>query len=144
MLNKNLKICDFSRKGNLIRFAFTMSSNYTGDDWDDTPYEFNAGSVYEEYIQGFADFAVPFTFKVLEPSSDFYYSGSPYCKNDMKENRCPCLLILTSEDQKKLKHEFKINVGNKNVQHIYFNMTYEELKKDLLKLGCIEVAAVRL
>ena len=47
------KIIDFERKGNIVRFYLgdvNNSNGYYGDDWDDVPYEHNAGKVYEQYV----------------------------------------------------------------------------------------------
>lgn len=44
-----MKIIDFERKGNLVRFYLGDDDlhDWSGDDWNDTPYEYNAGQVYE-------------------------------------------------------------------------------------------------
>ena len=41
-----MKIVDFKKEGNIVRFYLgeTINGIY-GDDWDDTPYEHNAGEV---------------------------------------------------------------------------------------------------
>lgn len=45
-----MKIIDFERKGNLVRFYLGDDDleEWYGDDWNDTPYEHNAGQVYDE------------------------------------------------------------------------------------------------
>lgn len=47
------KVIDYDKKGNLVRFYLgDIDLGYwTGDDWDDAPYEHNAGMIYEEYVR---------------------------------------------------------------------------------------------
>ena len=90
---KDMKIIDFEKKGNTVRFALAnRDDDYWGDDWDDSPYEDNAGPVYERFVDGYADFGFGFSVSVLEPSQA--YSGS-YSKQDMKEKKIPCLIIAS-------------------------------------------------
>ena len=51
-----MKIIDFDIKGNVIKFYLGQDNdmNYHGDDWDDVPYEHNAGEVYSEFVEGYA------------------------------------------------------------------------------------------
>ena len=42
-----MKLIDFERKGNLVRLYLGDDANFTGDDWDDYPYEHNASLVYD-------------------------------------------------------------------------------------------------
>lgn len=112
-----MKIIDFARKGNVIRFylgektadygwtdgvaykAFDRcsaskiySDTYYGDDWDDRPYEHNAGEVYERFIKGYTDLKVPFDCLVLEPCDGTI--NSSYSKNDMVARKIPCIIIV--------------------------------------------------
>ena len=45
----------------MVRFYLGKDTleKYYGDDWNDTPYECNAGTVYDEYISGTADLVFP-------------------------------------------------------------------------------------
>ena len=92
-----MKIIDFEAKGNVIRFWLGRidCDDYYGDDWDDIPYEHNAGTVYDEFISDYIDYVFPFSALVLEPAGDWHYNGnSPYCKDDMKNRRCPCIVVV--------------------------------------------------
>lgn len=87
-----MKIIDFERKGNLVRFYLGDDDlvEWYGDDWDDTPYEHNAERVYDEYIKGYCDMMFPFDDLVLEPCSGTCDSG--WCKDDMvAQKKCPVL-----------------------------------------------------
>ena len=94
------QIIDFELKGNCVRFyTGNAKEEYWGDDWDDRPYEHNAGAVYGQYTDGYVDVVFPFDAIVLEPQDDWSYNGnSPYSKADM-QNRCvPCIAALLPED----------------------------------------------
>lgn len=91
-----MKIIDFDVKGNTIRFYLGEDDcfDYHGDDWNDTPYEHNAGIVYKRYCVGFADIYVDFELDVLTPASDWHYNGnSPFNKEDFKYKKIPCVVI---------------------------------------------------
>jgi hypothetical protein len=95
-----MKIIDFERKGNVVRFYLGEDNlaGWYGDDWNDAPYEHNAGLVYDEYIKGTKDIAFPFDTLVLEPQDDWHNCGnSAYCKNDMIARRVPCLIVVPTE-----------------------------------------------
>ena len=83
---RNMKIIDFARKGNLVRFFLGADDclDYTGDDWNDAPYDCNAENVYEEYVTGYRDIGFQFDSLVLEPCDGFL--NTPYSKDDMKYN----------------------------------------------------------
>lgn len=112
-----MKIIDFEKKGNVVRFYLGEKTegwgwtnpeykdytgktpdwlkpvdSYYGDDWDDTPYECNAGPVYDEFIKGHKDIAFDFDDLVLEPCDGEY--SSPWCKDDMVARRVPCIIVV--------------------------------------------------
>lgn len=89
-----MKIIDFERKGNLVRFYLGKDkvSDYTGDGWRKRPYCDEAGPVSEKYISGLAEIVFPFDTLVLEPCS-----GDPNCafsKEDMKLGKTPCVIAV--------------------------------------------------
>lgn len=63
--------------GSCVRFYLGKDddTDYHGDDWNDRPYDCNAGTVYKEYITGYADLAFPLDSLVLEPCD-----GVTYCR----------------------------------------------------------------
>lgn len=89
-----MKIIDFARKGNLVRFFLGADDcvDYTGDDWNDAPYDCNAENVYEEYVTGYRDIGFPFDSLVLEPCNGFL--NTPYSKDDMKYRAVPCIVVV--------------------------------------------------
>ena len=93
-----MQIIDFERKGNIVRFYLGKNGEQWGDDWDDTPYECNAGTVYDEHVKGKRDIAFPFDCIVLEPQDGAWMrSGSDCCKEDMIKRRVPCIVVVPPE-----------------------------------------------
>ena len=92
-----MKIIDFERKGNVVRFYLGKDDleDWHGDDWDDAPYEYNAGRVYDEFISGHIDIAFPYSADVLEPRDGCV--NSPFCKDDMKARRVPCIIVVPED-----------------------------------------------
>lgn len=129
------KIIDLDRKGNLVRFYLGADNctDYWGDDWNDAPYDCNAGTVYDEYVKAVIDIAFPFDSLVLEPSSNWEGSNRNWSKEDMK-NRCvPCLIVVPKE----LTDKFYITsfdhwVVFDKVKRIYFGDPEEVLHNDYI------------
>lgn len=126
-MKEGLQIIDFRKKGNLIRFYIGDASNdYYGDDWNDRPYEHNAGTVYDRFISKYMDVAFSAGYCVLEPADDWRYRGnSPFCKDDMKEGKCPCLIVL-KDNFGWGDGSFSDNIGNKNTFSVYFGDDFNE------------------
>lgn len=116
-----MKIIDFKRKGNVVRFYLgektpewgwtnpdykdytgetpewlKPSDTYYGDDWNDIPYEHNAGEVYDEFIKGYRDIAFDFDSFVIEAAQDYgrFNGNTCYCKDDMVARKVPCLIVV--------------------------------------------------
>ena len=115
-----MKIIDFKRKGNVIRFFLgektkdwgwtrpdykdytgktpdwlKPSDIYYGDDWNDRPYEHNAGQVYDEFVRSHLDVNCKYDDLVLEPCSGEL--NSSYSKDDMRDRKVPCIIIVPKE-----------------------------------------------
>ena len=106
-----MKIGDIKRNGNVVRFFLVADkcTDYTGDDWDDRPYEHNAGPIYDEYVTGHIDIAFSLDYCLKEAADN--YVNSPYRKNDFKKNRAvPLTLYKVDEDG----HETEIMDFNYN------------------------------
>ena len=99
-----MKIIDFDIKGNVIKFYLGQDNdmNYHGDDWDDVPYEHNAGEVYSEFVEGYAYVYLEYELNIV--TADQWYDNSPYCKNDFKRKRLPCVCVV--DEAEKLLHKF--------------------------------------
>lgn len=116
-----MKIIDFERKGNVVRFYLGADDcfDYWGDDWDDAPYNCNAGQVYDRYIIGHKDVYFPFDSLVLEPESNRYNS---WCtKEDMKKRKIPCIIVVPKEIHEDTWNDsFSQFVGADGIQRFYF------------------------
>ena len=116
-------------RGNVVRFYLGNDDceNYWGDDWDDAPYEHNAGSVSDEFVIGVRDLYFPFDSLVLEPCSGAY--NSSYSKEDMKKRRVPCIIVVPKEvyEGEWYRFEFEYWLGTDGIQKFYFGdqMTVE-------------------
>ena len=111
-----MNIIDFEKRGNVVRFYLGEKTEewgwvnpnykdyngdtpdwlkpkdrYYGDDWNDVPYECNAGSVYGEFIKGYKDISFPFDYIVLEPCDT---DKTLWCKDDMADRRVPCIVVI--------------------------------------------------
>ena len=129
-----MKIIDFEKYGNVMRFYLgqDICTDYHGDDWDDQPYEHNAGIVYPSYRIAFAEIAVPLIVQTHQASEDYHYHGnSPFCKNDFKTKLAPCLIItgiLGKEYSELLGYK-----GKEKLLAIYFGDDYDTVKDSLIK-----------
>jgi len=119
-----MKIIDFEKKGNVIHFYLGKNDleKWWGDDWDDTPYEHNAGEVYDKYVEAWVDIVFPFNWEVCEPADDWNYNGnSPYCKDDFKARQAPCIIAIPPEVVK--EHwdvQYSTHVGDERCIKFYF------------------------
>ena len=88
-----MKIIDFERRGNVVRFYLGKDtlSDFGGDGWNKIPYE-RAEMVEQDYISGVADIAFPFDAFVLEPKCG--EEASSYSKEDMKRGIVPCIIVV--------------------------------------------------
>lgn len=97
IINEN-KIIDWEKKGNQVRFYLGEDSlkKWNGDDWDDAPYEHNAGTVYDEYIKDERDITFDFDDLVFEPADG--KDNSEYCKEDFLKKKAPIIVVLKKKD----------------------------------------------
>ncbi len=133
-----MKIIDFEKRGNVIRFYCGKDNcdDYWGDDWNDRPYEHNAERVYSEYIEEYIDVAVDMDYHVMEPADDWRYNNNtPFSKEDMKKRSVPCIIVVP-EDDSYVSEEFNRYAVSDNVDKIYFGDSIEKLNKyTILKRG---------
>ena len=133
-----MKIIDFEKRGNVIRFYCGKDNcdDYWGDDWNDRPYEHNAERVYSEYIEEYIDVAVDIDYHVMEPADDWRYNNNtPFSKEDMKKRSVPCIIVVP-EDDSYVSEEFNRYAVSDNVDKIYFGDSIEKLNKyTILKRG---------
>lgn len=120
-----MKIIDFEKSGNVVRFYYGEDdlSEWHGDDWNDTPYEHNAGEVYDEFVSGWFDVAWDAAWLVLEPCDGT--CNSRYCKDDMREQKVPCI-VVAKPDESDYFADFARYVADLNAYKIYFGEVVEK------------------
>lgn len=97
-----MKIIGWERKGNVVAFYFGNDDleDWSGDDWDNTPYEHNASTIPLWGAKAVAEVAFDVETSVLEPKDDYHYNrNSPFSMNDFKERRAPFLIIDPTGDE---------------------------------------------
>lgn len=149
-----MKIIDFDRKGNTVRFYLGEHTNdwgwvnkdylrngeksdwvkpeekYYGDDWSDTPYEHNAGTVYDYFVKGTKDIAFNFDDLVLEPCDGAYYN-SDYSKDDMVDRKIPCIIVVPKDavgDSWEDSFDYWNQIDDPRIKKYYFGDTLEKDK----------------
>lgn len=117
-----MKIIDFEKRGNLVRFYLGADDlkEWWGDDWNDRPYEYNAGRVSEEYVSGYRDVVFPFDDLVIEPREGTI--NSEWSKEDMQERNVPCIIVVPKEiaDTDWYGQDFAHWVAHDGVRKYYF------------------------
>lgn len=153
-------IIDFAHKGSVIRFTLgrwtpewgwfnpdhvdppgtgvkrEFIDHYYGDDWDDIPYECNAGEVYDEFVYGHIDLAVPYGWKVIEPCAG--ECSSRWCKDDMADRKVPCLLLVPEQlinNDNRYDEDFSSWIGVDGVIRVYFGDPAEAVEALSRALG---------
>lgn len=93
-----MKIIDCDVKGNVVRLHLGDDdlADWGGDDWNDRPYDCNAGPVEDRYVSAVMDVAVPWRFGVLEPKDERV--NCEFSRDDMKARRVPMLLVAHPDD----------------------------------------------
>ena len=98
-----MKIIDFELLGNVVKFYLGKDDlqRFYGDDWDDAPYDCNAGEVYDEFVSGVREIAFPSSWVLLEPKDDsrYYRESCPFCKDDFFARKVPCVIAVKIKDE---------------------------------------------
>ena len=130
-----MKIIDFYIKGNQVKFYVGADNckDYWGDDWDDRPYEHNAGSVYDDFVLGYFVKNFDFDDIVTEPANGAYYGNSHYSKEDMKNRKVPCVCVLPKEFVEPYTYydSFYDIVTNENSIKYFFGDKVDETKEEI-------------
>lgn len=115
-----MQIIDFEKKGNVVRFYLGDATlPYWGDDWNDAPYEHNAGLVSDKYIKGHKDIAFDFDALVLEPCNGEW--NSSWSKEDMQKRKVPCIIVVPKETiNDSWQDSFNYWVSHDDIKKYYF------------------------
>lgn len=143
---KNLMLIDFHKPEhdlNQIELYYGLEkvNGYCGDNWDETPYEEEAGKVYEAYLQKTTHYKLT-NCVALQPS-DTDKENSGWCKNDLKEKLTPCLLLVPKRVfweyygfdinyiDNPLTVTYDMMIGHPQTVKIYYGDTEEEVTKKI-------------
>lgn len=88
------KIIDFEIRGCAIKLYIGECDDWGGDDWDDAPYEHNAGTVYDRYVTEEIVLHLKYDGCYIYEPSDCSGLNSRYSKDDMKAHRVPMFVVL--------------------------------------------------
>ena len=126
-MNDTLQIIDFQRKGNVIKLYLGKNGEQWGDDWNDRPYDSNAGVVYDEYVKDTVEISIEFDSDVLEPCDGEL--NCHYSKEDMINRVVPCFIIVPQSV--KAGHWFDENFYHwcsaDGILRVYFGDTLNDL-----------------
>ena len=88
-----MKIIDWERRGNVVRFVLgdDQLTDWWGDDWNDAPWDCNAGAVYREFVRGHVDLAFAFDAEIHEAGHDEF--NTRWTKDHMVARHVPFLTI---------------------------------------------------
>ncbi|MBO5940679.1 MAG: hypothetical protein J6R18_05755 [Kiritimatiellae bacterium] len=125
-----MKVLDIERKGNVVRFYLGADDleKWWGDDWNDSPYELNAGTVYEQFVLTDADAVFPFDVELIDAHRVLRAGETVWChdkpKNYYAETGEPFLYA-------DLKNEWLMQVASKetlpeSVRPFWLGMPWEE------------------
>jgi len=120
------EIIDFEVRGNVVRFFTGRNGEQWGDDWNDAPYEYNAGRAYEEFVTGHFDVPFPFNWGVYQPSDG--EMNSPYSKEHMRARQVPCIVVIRA-DAVPCDYGFRSAVVMDGAIRIYFGDTEEKVRE---------------
>lgn len=131
-MNETLYIIDISICGNIIKLFLSRTKNKDiwGDDWDDAPYEHNAGEVYEKFVDATYSIAIDTKYHVTTPEFDYTYLGnSPFSKDDFKNRVTPAVVVGELLSGWDFLYSKEVN-KNSNAKLYYFD-TLEKTIKNL-------------
>lgn len=142
----DLKVIDFEKKGNVIKFYLGAKDceDYWGDDWNDCLYDCNAELVYDRFVADTIEVAFPIDCLVVEPCDGEL--NCRYSKEDMKNRIVPCLVIvpISIYQEKSWKTSYADWVGCDEAIKIYFGDSISVLDGKLEILKPVSEVTIRL
>lgn len=121
-ISTDAKLIDFDLDGGsqFIRLYVGAPDleKWWGDDWDDCPYEHNAGEVYLKFVTHVIDVALPASVVALEPATGEL--NSSWAKENM-QNRMVCMVAVTGDGDRwgRLPECFKDVQGTDKTHRIF-------------------------
>lgn len=131
------QLVDFEADNQFLRLYLGDAEleDWFGDDWNDIPYEHNAGTVYTEYIDYVVDLAFPASCVVLEPCAGVL--NSSFAKDDMKAQSVPMVIVTDDTDKwGDLPEIYNYAVGSVDAYKVYMKMNaYEVINLLIYRYG---------
>jgi len=121
-----MKIIDFEKKGNVVKFYLGISKDFTGDDWNDAPYDCNAERVSSEYILGTMEVMFPYDYSVREPKEPEWERHS-WTKDDMKNRKVPCIVAKRYPEDESEDYFDKVLADSESLK-VYFGDDVADVK----------------
>ena len=134
MKHDDLNLIDFERKSNQFRLFFgDKNESPYGDDWDDAPYQLNAGRVYDRFIKDTAVLSFYYDDIVMEPADDYYF---PYItKETMLNKKVAAFIVLPVKYREPDIHwkcySYTDLINNCHATPFFLGMTIKEINKIL-------------
>lgn len=91
------KIIDINTAGNLLQLKLGNNGSQWGDDWDDIPYESNAGEVYDEYVQDTIDAIYDIDYLVLPYAEYHRLTNSDKAMIDFVNRKVPYYYVVKKD-----------------------------------------------
>lgn len=119
-----MNIIDLQVNGSFITIFLGENGKQWGDDWDDAPFEHNAGQVYDKFVKEKLNFCLSPEYEFTSPSS--FYSNSPFSMESFRDRKVPRYIITK---QNKWWSSFEEALCDKDAIQIYFGDSIDELKR---------------
>lgn len=129
-VDKTLKVIDFEIKGNqmILYLGKPECEDYWGDDWNDRPYDCNAGIVYDEYVVDSVVVNFMGEDHDLREVSSLYFNA-PFAKEDFKKGE-PFAFLNIIEDTYDSFRSLQDRIFNNNtVKKFYYNTPVSQFYK---------------
>lgn len=128
----------------LVQKGEMGNRQYWGDDWDDVPYEHNAGEVYDDFVKGVVVLHLKYNALALEPCEGEF--NSRWCKDDMADRKVPCVVAYDNSngDIYDYDADFKTINANDKAVRIYFGDKLTDVIKQFREKGDFIIAVENL
>lgn len=91
------EIIDINQKGNLLTLKLGRNGNQWGDDWNDAPYNSNAGDVYDEYVRQTVDVVYNSAYTVVAYHEFNNFTNVSLSMLDFVNRQQPLFYIVKSD-----------------------------------------------
>ena len=140
-----MKVLDLERKGNLIRFFLGSDDlqRWYGDDWDDYPYELNAGPVYENFVKMKIDVVLPYETAIIDACEVSYTKElynynlytEEYCKLDYINSDKPFIWFIPDDPYEGGPALASYLNTAKGIQKVFLGMNWDDCLKAVHNVG---------